>query len=522
MLVNQQILSVSSILDQAVQNQPEREAIYDLTRRLTYAELNNEACKVANGLIKMGVQKGDHIGVCLPNWHETVVIFFAIAKVGAVAVPFNPLYRRFEVEHIVKNSEVKTIFISEQFKTLIGIQMFSSLVENYISVRFLDDECKSYLSLINTKEIVFKNNRIDPIEDIFCILYTSGTTGLPKGVMLTHQSIVLSGCLIAETIHSETKDVFIVPAPLFHIFGIALNLIAAFCCQAKLVLLEKFNPEQTLQLIESEKVSVHHAVPSMFILELNHPNINQYDLSSLRTGIIGAAPCPPETIRQIREKLGLNLCISYGTSETGSLTITDYHDSEKNIIETIGKAIEGVSIKIVDKERKVLPVGEIGEIAVKGLGLMKGYYKQELETKAVIDHDGWFYTGDLGEMNEQGYIIFKGRKKEMVIRGGYNIYPQELESILAKNSKIQESAIIGLPDEVLGEVVCVVIKLKNQVKMTAKEVIDYLSPLVAKYKIPSQVLFTENFPVTSSGKIQKMKLREQILNAEAVDIEDVN
>ncbi|GAE24565.1 long-chain-fatty-acid-CoA ligase [Halalkalibacter wakoensis JCM 9140] len=353
---------------------------------------------------------------------------------------------------------------------------------------------------------------IDVDHDIFCILYTSGTTGVPKGVMLPHRSIVQSGNTIAASLRCTSEDVFIVPAPLFHIFGIACNVMAAVSSQAKLILQEKFQPQQTLQLIEEEKVTIHQGVPTMFVMELNVPNFDQYNLSSLRTGMVGAAPCPPDTIKAIREKMGLNLLISFGISETGTVTITDYDENEINYLETVGKAIDGVELKIVNEHHEELPIGAIGEIACKSFGTMKGYYEMEEQTKKVFDEDGWYYTGDLGSLDEKGYLRFAGRQKEMIIRGGYNIYPQEIEGVLSKHPKILECAVIGYPNEVLGELVCAVIKLKKDESCTPDEIKEYVKGLIATYKVPSEVIFVEEFPVTASGKIQKGKLKEKILN----------
>ncbi|WP_268870548.1 class I adenylate-forming enzyme family protein [Halalkalibacter wakoensis] len=387
-------------------------------------------------------------------------------------------------------------------------------VDKIISVRFEHKLTLSFDSLLlqNENDSNISLPEIDVDHDIFCILYTSGTTGVPKGVMLPHRSIVQSGNTIAASLRCTSEDVFIVPAPLFHIFGIACNVMAAVSSQAKLILQEKFQPQQTLQLIEEEKVTIHQGVPTMFVMELNVPNFDQYNLSSLRTGMVGAAPCPPDTIKAIREKMGLNLLISFGISETGTVTITDYDENEINYLETVGKAIDGVELKIVNEHHEELPIGAIGEIACKSFGTMKGYYEMEEQTKKVFDEDGWYYTGDLGSLDEKGYLRFAGRQKEMIIRGGYNIYPQEIEGVLSKHPKILECAVIGYPNEVLGELVCAVIKLKKDESCTPDEIKEYVKGLIATYKVPSEVIFVEEFPVTASGKIQKGKLKEKILN----------
>ncbi|WP_332632357.1 class I adenylate-forming enzyme family protein [Halalkalibacter flavus] len=513
MIVKDNKLSVSELLTRAVELKPDREALYDLQERITYKQLHERVEKLVGKLIELGVKKGDRVGVCLPNWNETPIIFFAVAKVGGIVVPFNPNYRQNEIDYIIGNSKPKLLFVCEKVKKNVRLEKLASSVERIISVRFEHERTMSFNSLLitNGNNTSITLPEIDIDNDIFCILYTSGTTGAPKGVMLPHRSIVQSGNTLAASLRCTTDDVFIVPAPLFHIFGIACNLMASVAAQSKLILQEKFQPEQTLQLIEEEKVTIHQGVPTMFVMELNLPDFDQYNLSTLRTGMVGAAPCPPDTIRAIREKMGLNLLISFGISETGTVTITDYDEEEINYLETVGKAIDGVKLKIVNEHREMLPVGEVGEIACKSLGTMKGYYKMEEQTKKVFDEDGWYYTGDLGSLDEKGYLRFVGRKKEMIIRGGYNIYPQEIEGVLAKHPKVLECAVVSYPNEVLGELVCAVIKLKKGESCTPDEIKEYVKTFIATYKVPSKVVFVEEFPVTASGKIQKGKLKEKML-----------
>ncbi|MDT8861333.1 acyl--CoA ligase [Alkalihalobacillus sp. MEB130] len=508
MIVKDNSISVSQLLTQAVEANPNREALYDLNERITYKQLDDQVKQLVYCLANLGVQKGDRIGVCLPNWNETPVIFFAVAKLGAIVVPFNPGYREHEITYIINNAKPKFLFLCEKVTEMVKLPSLQSMVDKIISVRFESEHTISYDSLFHSEEKEeIKLPVIDANNDIFCILYTSGTTGIPKGVMLPHRSIVQSGIAIATSLQCTSEDVFIVPAPLFHIFGIACNLMAAFSCQARLVLQERFKPEHTLELIESEKVTIHQGVPTMFVMELNHPNFANYNLSTLRTGMVGAAPCPPETVKAVREKMGLNLLISFGISETGTVTITDYHEDEANF-ETVGKPIDGVEVKIVNENREPLPIGEIGEIACKSFGTMKGYYKMKEQTEQVLDDDGWYYTGDLGMLNRDGYLRFVGRKKEMIIRGGYNIYPQEIEGLLVKHPKVMECAVVGVPNEVLGELVYAIVKVKSGQQCSSDEIKSFLKEQIASYKVPSEVVFVKDFPVTASGKIQKGKLKD--------------
>ena len=286
--------------------------------------------------------------------------------------------------------------------------------------------------------------------------------------------------------------------------------MGAISSQAKMILQANYKAEEALELIEREKVTVHHAVPTMLILELNHPRFSSYDLSSLRVGVAGGAPCPAETVKAVKEKMGMRICAGYGLTEIGAISVTEYDEEDRYIMETIGKPVPSVDIRIVNEERQPVSVGEIGEIACKGFGFIKGYYNAPEKTREVLDSEGWFYTGDLGSMDENGYVKCIGRKKEMIIRGGYNIYPREIEEITYKHPMVAEAVVIGLPDSVMGESVCLIIKPKGQ--LLGEEIQEYIKQHLASYKIPSQVLFVDEFPLTASGKVQKHVLRDQILS----------
>lgn len=504
-------MTVPELLKSASLQVPNREAIFDLSRRLTYRELDEESDHLASSLAALGIQKGDRVGVCLPNWHETVIIYFAVAKVGAVLVPFNPKYRIHEAQHIIGDTAPKILFVCEDFDQSIGIDTISYMVEEIITVRFKKDNAVPLEKLVERRDNLLPNVEIDSIHDLFCILYTSGSTGLPKGAMITHQTIVLSGVSISTELNMLPIDVHLVVAPIFHIFAMGgPGLMGAIASQGKMVLQPKYSPKEALELIEKEKVTVHNAVPTMYNLELNHPGFDSFDLSSLKIGITGGAPCPEDTLKDIKQKMEMKICVSYGLSEVGSITLTKQDDEDQRILETIGKAIPGTEIKIVNDERKPVPLGEVGEIACKGFGIFKGYYKAPEKTDEVYDAEGWFYTGDLGTMDSYGYITFIGRKKEMIIRGGYNIYPREIEEILYSHPKVAEVAVMGVPDAVMGEIVYAVIKIKANQLLTSEEIQGYLKNYIANYKIPSEVLFVEELPLTSSGKIQKLVLKDII------------
>ncbi len=501
-------------MEQAANKFIGEEAIFDTNRRITYGEIKQEADRLASALSLRGISKGDNLAIALPNWYETIVIYFAAAKIGAIIVPFNPKYKAYEIQHILMNSKPKLAFVTKEFDDNFGFKDALFIVPDMITVRFDWEGLSSYQELITEENYKLEETRIEVDNDIFCILYTSGTTGVPKGVMITHRGVVQSAVTIASELYCSEQDVFILPAPLFHIFGMAVNLFCAVFIGARIVLLERFNSIEVLTLIENENVTILHGVPAMFIKLLERENLNQFNLASLRTGIVGASPIPPLKVKEIRERLGMNLCQSFGITETATVTLTPFHDDERNILETLGKQIPGVELRIVNDDRSELPVGEIGEISIKGFGLMKGYYGMPEETAAVIDDDGWYYTGDLGLLTNQGYLKFVGRKKEIIIRGGFNIYPQEIEALLAKYPKVVESAVVGIPDTMMGEIVCAAVKLKSGIECSEDEIKSYLKKNIANYKVPEKIVFTTNFPVTASGKIQKLKLRNVILAQE--------
>lgn len=508
----QDVLTIPQLLETSSEKNPEREAIYDLSRRLTYRKLKEESDQLAAVLAVRGIQKGDRVGVCLPNWHETVLIFFAVCKIGGIIVPLNPRYRLHEIQHIIQDCKPKLIFISEEFDRHLGIETITPWSDDIVSVRFEKAGITPFHQLLTKGVMNPPLVEIDPINDDFCILYTSGTTGFPKGAILTHQNVTQSAKVVASELKCSLEDVYIINIPLFNVFGLASCLMSAVYMQSKIVLQDKYSPKEALGLIEKEQVTIRHSVPAMFIMELNHREFASYNLSSLRVGLIGGAPVHIETIKNIRNKMKMEICPGYGLTEVCALTQTKYPDQDVNVFGTIGKVLPGIQLKIVNNKRETLPFGEVGEIACKGYGNIKGYYDAPEKTKQSQDDEGWFYTGDLGTLDEEGYLRFSGREKELIIRGGSNIYPQEIEGILYEHPKVLEAAVIGLPDPVMGESVCAVIKLRSGVESFSDEIKEYLVERLANYKVPSEIIFIENLPVTGSGKIEKVQLKKEIIN----------
>ena len=518
MFENKLTMSITQLLETAFHSFPDKEVIIDAEKRMTYRELDSESSNLANALRNMGIEKGDRVAVSLPNWHETLVIYFAIAKIGAILVPFNTRFRKDEIEYILSNSGAKIVFFPQQFDGVNHYQQYLEIqksvhsLERLISVRFVDESMNSYNHLLELGK-TYENELtdIDPIEDVYAILYTSGTTGRPKGAMLTHKNLVNTAVITANAMKCTPDDVFLMPTPIFHVMGL-MFVLRTIASEAKMVLMDTYRPEKALQLIQMEKITIHPGVPTMFILELNHPSFTSYDLSSLRTGELGGAPCPVEVLHRIRTEMGCNVLIGYGMTETSpTLSLTSFDDDELLRAETVGKPLPGVEVKVLNEQGEEVKVGEIGELVCRTFGLMKGYYNMPEKTKEAIDENGWYYTGDLVTIDEQGYIRIVGRKKEMIIRGGYNIYPREVEEFFYTHPNVMEVAIVGLPDSVLGEITCACIRPRPGADVSIEEMKDFIASKVANYKVPDKIIFMDTFPLTPSGKIKKIELQNQLL-----------
>ncbi|MEB5451989.1 class I adenylate-forming enzyme family protein [Virgibacillus pantothenticus] len=516
--VKQENTTTIQLLHSALNQFPEKEAVYDGTRRLSYRELEEESNLIAAELNKMGVKRGDHIAVCLPNWYEFVVILFAIAKIGAVIVPFNTRYHESEIEYILNHAKVKVAFFTDEvdgnklWDSFNKVYQQHNYLKHLITVRANTRLSIAYEEVVKHSEYSeFEKVEVSP-DDVAIIMYTSGTTGNPKGAMLTHRNVAFTGSVSAEVLKCTSADVFLIQVPMFHIFGMVPGVLAAIAVGAKLVLTQEFKAENALKMVEQEKITVHHAVPTMFILELNHPNLEKYDLTSLRTGIVAAAPVPSEIIRKIREKMHCEVLSSYGMTEASPcLTFCTFEDDDLTRAETVGRAMPGVEVKIINPENgEEAGTGEVGEIVARGPGIMKGYYEMSEKTREVLSEDGWYRTGDLGTMDDKGNLQIVGRKNDLIIRGGFNIYPREIEEHFYKLDEVQEVAIIGLPDTVLGEVACAAVTLKKGAVLTEAKLKLYIKDKVADFKVPDIVTIVEELPMTASGKISKVQLQNKL------------
>jgi fatty-acyl-CoA synthase len=516
--------TISSVLQANLEANPDREALVFRERRYTYRQLGEQVDRLGEALLTLGIRKGDKVAVDLPNWPEFVFSYFAIARIGGIVVLINPRYREIEIKHILHDSDSVALVLPvefEDFAYLPTIQRLRPELPELRRVIAVGEKQEGDTEVLCFDELLARASgnpvratEIDPATDVAFLMYTSGTTGTPKGAMITHLNFIKTTHVAAEPFKLTHADVFLVLVPASHIIGL-FCLNSAFFVQAKAVLVDIFKAEPVLQMIERERVTVQYAVPTVFALEL--ANARQFDISSLRTGMLAGASVPAELSRRLIDR-GVQVHVAYGMTETaGGLTGTRFEDDLIARTETVGRALAGVDIKFVDDNRHAVPEAQVGEIAVKSAGVMKGYYKQPEATAAAFDAEGWFYTGDLGFEDARGYIRIVGRKKDMIIRGGYNIYPREIEDLLYHCPGVLEAAMVGVPDPVLGEKTCACIRVQPDARLTESEIKDFCRGKLADYKVPDYVQFVESFPQTVTGKINKVLLTGEITKAIAAD-----
>ncbi|MFC0188153.1 AMP-binding protein [Fictibacillus aquaticus] len=516
---------------QAMTFKDQEAAVYSsLGIRWTYEEFWDLTAKAAKGLIAMGIEKGDHIAVWATNVPEWLILQFASARAGAVLVTVNTNYQSAELEYLLKQSDSKAIFFIESFrdtsyKTIIDgirkdLKRFPKL-KHFVALDFHNSVYSSWEEMLESGNRI-EDSELEQIEmslscdEVINMQYTSGTTGFPKGVMLTHRNIVNNARQIAAAMNLTNEDTLCIPVPFFHCFGCVLGVLAAVSVGAKMVPLVQFDPLEVLETVEVEKCTALHGVPTMFIAELNHPRFADFDLSSLRTGIMAGSPCPVEVMKKVISDMGMNeVTIAYGQTEASPvITQTTTTDTLERKVETVGKKHPQVEVKIVDPSTgNEVPPNSQGELCTRGYHVMKGYYNMPEATAEAIDDGGWLHTGDLATMDEEGYIRITGRLKDMIIRGGENVYPREIEEFLYSHPAVMDVQVIGVPDEKFGERVAACIKLKENMKLTKEELVSYCRGKISRHKIPEHILFVENYPMTASGKIQKYKLREQAVHS---------
>lgn len=536
--------TIGACLRRIAREQGEKEAMVAVhqEKRLSYLQLDAEVDAVAKGLLALGVETGDRVAVWSPNYWEWVVVQYATARIGVVLVTINPAYRPQELAFVLKDSRTRVLFLAEAYKgsdylammrqvcpqiedaagrahRAVGSAEFPHLrqavVLGYGSYggMFNFAEFKEEGAGVSDSELATREAVLGCDDDIN-IQYTSGTTGLPKGVTLTHHNILNNAYLVARTLGVTAEDRVCVPLPFYHCFGMVLTNLLAMCMGATLVLSSAtFDAEATLTAVSEEQCTVLHGVPTMFIAELEHPRFTEFDLSSLRTGIMAGAPCPVDLMRAVIERMNMtDMQIGYGLTEASPLcTLTSSLDSVERRVTTIGRVLPHQEVKIVDPATgRTLPRGSQGELCVRGYHVMVRYDNRPEATAEAIDEKRWLHTGDLAMMDEQGYVSITGRLKDVVIRGGENLYPREIEEFIHGLPMVSDVYVVGVPDRKMGEEVLAFVKLREgHAAPTPEEFRALCRGHIAHYKIPRYWLVVDEFPMTVTGKVQKFKLREQ-------------
>ena len=501
--------------------------------RWSWGDMRAEVDRLAAGLIALGIEPGDRVGIWGPNSYEWVLTQFATARIGAVLVNVNPAYRLFELEYALRKTGCKAVIAAEKFKSSEYLNMLNTLLPEiascepgYLRAAKLPDlttvirmgDTRSP-GMFNFREVCGLGDKgasdklaaiaaqLGP-DDAINIQFTSGTTGSPKGATLTHCNILNNGYEAGKGMRLTPEDRLCIPVPLYHCFGMVLGVLAAVTHGATMVFpAPVYDPLSTLQAVQDEHCTALHGVPTMFVTELDYPEFASFDLSSLRTGIIAGAPCPEPLMKRIIGDMHMeNVLIAYGQTELSPVNhMTLPEDSFENRTQTVGRPIPHIEVKIVDADNRVVPIGEQGEICTRGYSVMKGYWDDPEKTAETIVN-GWLHSGDLGTMNEHGYVRITGRIKDMIIRGGENIYPREIEEFLFTHPKVREVQVFGVPDLKMGEEVCAWIQLRKGQTVTADEIREYCKGQISHYKIPRYVRFVDEYPMTVTGKIRKVEM----------------
>ncbi len=485
--------------------------------RATYRELYEEVERAARALIANGVRKGDRVGIWAPNRYEWVIVQFAAARVGAILVTINPAYKAAELQYALRKAGVSLLFSAHGFRGTEYVKMLDQVRGECPALRdivVLEDEWQPFLAegdVVDEREASEREASLDP-RDAINVQYTSGTTGFPKGATLSHRNILNNGYFTGEVLRYRERDRVCVPVPFYHCFGMVLGNLAAMTHGACVVVPgEAFDAGDVLRTVEAERCTSLYGVPTMFITELAHPDVESFDLTSLRTGIMAGAPCPVEVMKQVRSRLHIEeITIGCGMTETAPLsTQTSVDDAVQKRVTTVGRVHPHVEVKIVDpRTGAIAPRGTAGEQCTRGYSVMRGYWDDPEATARAIDADGWMHSGDLAVMDDEGYVSIVGRIKDMIIRGGENVYPREVEEFLYRLPEIDQVEVIGVPSERYGEEVMAWVRLREGVTVTAEELITACRGQIATYKIPRYWKFVDSFPMTVTGKTQKYRMRE--------------
>ena len=538
--------TIGDVLDRQVERFGERDALVNVEtgERYTYTQFRDAVDRVARGLMALGIRRGHHVGIWATNYSEWVLTQFATAKIGAVMVNVNPAYRTHELAYVLEQSEANALVLIGRFRNSDYAAMVNEVVpelkdsnpgelyssqfpylRNVICIPAHGDGADDLTpaGMWSWDGMVAKHSEVSPErlaarqaecrpDDPINIQYTSGTTGNPKGAMLTHHNLVSNGLYVGDAIELTEKDRLCVPVPFYHCFGCVMgNLGCITHGSAIIIASEHFDPLKTLQALEQERCTALYGVPTMFIAQLDHPDFDSFDVSSLRTGIMAGSPCPIEVMRQVIDRMGARqMTIAYGQTEHSPvITQTLVSDSIERRVSTVGAVLPGVEARIVDPESgEILGPGIQGELQARSSMVMRGYYNMPEATAAAIDDEGWLHTGDLAEVDADGYYKITGRLKDMIIRGGENVYPREIEEFLYTHPKISDVQVIGVPDERFGEEVMAWVMLRPGEAVEPEEIREFCRGRIAHYKVPRYVKVTGEFPMTVTGKIQKFRMRE--------------
>ncbi len=521
----------------------------DRNLRFTYARFDDRVNTLARGLLATGIRKGDHVGIWATNVPDWLTYMFALSRIGAITVTVNTSYKLSELEYVLRQSDMKALCLISGFRDSDYVAMVNGLVPELRccqrgrlksgrfprleTVIFIGPE--KHRGMYNTQELLLRGEHepADSLQrlcgslschEVINMQYTSGTTGFPKGVMLTHLNILNNGFHIGERQRFTHEEKVCLPVPLFHCFGLVLGVMAILTHGATAVIVESFDPLLVLASVQKERCTALYGVPTMFIAELSHPMFRMFDTASLRTGIMAGSPCPAEIMnRVISDMHASEITIAYGLTEGSPvMTQTSTNDPVDLRVSTVGQALPGIEVRVVDPAtNQELPRGGTGEMVCRGYNVMKGYYAMPEATAEAIDSEGWLHSGDLGTEDEAGYFRITGRIKDMIIRGGENVYPREIEEFLLRMPGVKDVQVVGIASERYGEEVGAFVILKDGETLGEEDVRDFCRGQISRFKIPRYVFFVDGFPMTSSGKIQKYKLRElgrQLLTEGGVEV----